>query len=647
MPDPRRSLTVHLGRTKDTLERAYSLGNRTIHRSSVAWQTLGNSFRFADVEGLDAIARLLDGGDEHQLTASFTRSNLAEVGEILFATLFGGPEDWGPVFRAVFDQPDGPEPRPIFNAVRLRIATRDPALLGMPWRATSWQGKRLVAGLFPWTFEVAASETGRSAHLPVPPKILVIAPEVAEMDALGTAAHTAELREAAVSVSSRYNDPAYFRTVDNRDDLIAAVQGMQPHLVYYYGHAEVVGGQASLALTDASKRKRSLIMDDLANILKPPPVAVFLNGCMSGASGWHSAGYKLSPDVPMVISNRTTAWTGRSGPAAIRWIRDLLRGTDDPVALLDTIDAAEATQGFQWVTTLVHTAYDHWTSGTADEEAMPPIGLRLDRQHQRRAALGQVSDLTQGSLKRVEAMIAYGETGNHVDQACDQVVDYVETRGKQTARIKRLRLPFPGARDGLAARLESDLRTALKCRPGDVLEFALRNFLPRADATRPTPLLWIDWGTLGHGTQAPLTGAELSEWLEIGATLLAAACPKECRIVSFLSIVSAAGSQKRLASFVGTLRLSLTNDAFGFQLLPEFQGLEVIDIFEYLRDPRNTKCPPAWARDMAELLHRAAKGNYEATVALIQEGEAMTWTRLRARLESSVDPGPFNKDQPF
>ncbi len=66
--------------------------------------------------------------------------------------------------------------------------------------------------------------------------------------------------------------------------------------------------------------------------------------------------------------------------------------------------------------------------------------------------------------------------------------------------------------------------------------------------------------------------------------------------------------------------LQVMADAFGCRILPELGGLSVNDLYEYLRDPRNTRCPSGSAKEMTSLLHQATRGNYEATVTLIHRG---------------------------
>ncbi len=344
MLDTRRPLTVRLARDGATLRRSHHLGPRALGEGSDPWASLGKDLRVDDIIGLDALTRLLDRKDSRELFARSSQKRSTDAGEILFRTLFGPPKEWEPVLRSVFGQPAGGRPPPTFDAVRLRVVTTDPVLLGMPWRLASWQGKRLVSGVLPWTFEASAAETGLPVHFPRPARVLVVAPEVTGLEDLGAGQHVGELREAVLAVSAAYRDPAFFRVVQTEDDLLAALRGMRPHVVYYYGHAEVLGDQAALSLAGPApaRQKRLVTMEELKGRMSPPPLAVFVNGSMTGASGWHAAGHRLSPEVRVVVAGRAT-WAKHSGPAAIRWLQELLRGDHDPVALLDSVDAAGAT----------------------------------------------------------------------------------------------------------------------------------------------------------------------------------------------------------------------------------------------------------------------------------------------------------------
>ena len=78
----------------------------------------------------------------------------------------------------------------ISDALRIRVWTDDPVLLGLPWRLTTWKGLRLVDMNPGWTFEVTATEPkDRTVEFHSLSSVLVVAPRVAGLASLDTDLH--------------------------------------------------------------------------------------------------------------------------------------------------------------------------------------------------------------------------------------------------------------------------------------------------------------------------------------------------------------------------------------------------------------------------------------------------------------------------
>lgn len=635
--DERRELTVKLARVGPLLTRAYHLRDFSIEGPSVEWSSLGADFRFGDSTGLDAIAMLLNRGKAPELIEHFSQGNLSKAGDVLFRALFGERESWEHVLRNLFDQPDGPAPTPIRAPVRVRVCTTDPVLSSMPWRATAWEGRRLVHER--WTFEVTLEEKARAdVRLPARCRVLVIAPQRADLDALGTDAHLAQLREALTRVSAHYADDGSIRITRTHAETKHALAHMEPEVVYYFGHGEVIEGITCLLL----EGEQPMSMADLKQAMAVPARIVFVNGCMTGAGGWESAGHQLTPAVPLVVSNRTTAWTNHSGPAAIAWLEACLgggpHGERDPVVLLDHLAASESTRGFQWTTTIVHTGHARWSAADVSRTPRRRIGTDLDRWPQRHEAFAHVSNLVQTRDRRVEAIVAYGGPGNLIPHAADQLISEVERIGARLARIKHVELRFPESRKTLTKNLGLQLRDALGIGPHDNLESALRKRAPLADSSGATPVLWLDWGTFGAGDQAPLLldPDHIGMWIEFCAGELSRECPREIRIVSFLAMEIDPGAHTSLVEKFEQHQIDFGSAAFNADILPAFDRLRLVDLHKYLRDWReDLDITEKLAGQIADLVFAKTKGRYEETVALLEEGSATTWLSLRDKLKVS------------
>lgn len=642
--EQRRELTIELDRLGDQV-------SVDAHRPGFG-QVATRAFPWARVaRRMDELTRLLDRGRDTELVERFSQGTLGDFGEVLFHTLLGGPDDWEAVLRGVFETPPGaPRPNPIFEPVRVRVCATDPLLAGLPWRLTAWEGRPLLD--YGWTFEAAVHPAPtRHIELPTPARVLVLAPAPAGLEDLQTEQHLASLREALDAVSTHYGDDHHLRVVRTREGLERGLRGMRPQVLYFYGHAEVRGRQICLLLEDEG-RTDALLMADLKRMLPDvAPLVACLNGCKTAAGGWYSAGNQLSPEVPLVVANRTTAWTEYAGPAAVRWLADVLGSGTDPVQALHERPTNECTRSFQWATATVHANYRTWVADRDPTGTQPrAVGLRLNRDQQRALVLKHVTDLAGSRARRVEAVVAHAAPGNHVRDFAGQAIDFLEDTASHSIQLRRLQIRFPEQRDDLVRRLEEELRVQLDREPGEPLRHALQYHAPSLHGRDATPLLFLDWGTFGDGEAPPLTPDQLWEWLVFCAEPLASACPPELRIVSYLAMEVDEANHARLGEAMDRYRSTLFRERFRCALIPALPDLRLIDLLEYLSDRTNAPgLGPNQAREAAELIHKQAQGSYARTVELVTEATETTWAHLLERLRRLHTPVPAapDQDQPF
>ncbi len=647
MAGERIELTVRLSRDGDTLRRAYShppYGQRPELDSSAPWESLGRQVEFQGRAGPEALEGLLDRGLETELEVHFTGARLAEVGHLLFALLFGKQEEWGPLLRGLFQEPDGPQPNPPRHPVRVRVLCDDPLLAGLPWRITAWQGKWLMDS--GWTFEAVTGEQAeRHVELRAPCKVLMIAPRCGQP--LDTDDHYLDLKETLLRFSSHYEDENYLGRVETRWQLADALRGMRPQLLYYYGHGAVDGGQACLVLGEENAGPQLLTMNDLWRMLREtPPAAAYLNACMSGAAGWHSAGRQLIPEVACVVANRTTVWTGEAGETATGWLARLLGEGLDPVVALHRLPDEASTRGFEWAAAVAWTSFQSWQ--THREIGPVPLhepGLRLDRDIPRSVAHKHVTELIDSPARRVEAMLVYGTADSLVGRFSGQLRDYLERRRVCLAWLCQDVEPAAGVRFG-----EKDLEELLGLWLGrqrlEGLETLLRRRAPARGVSGSTPVLFLDWGVFRSADRPALKSAEIREWLLFCTDVLGRHCPPDIRVISYLAMEVAERNHRRLRKKMEHFRTEIRSQKFRCSHLPALGDVPFSELLDYLEEPANTRCPQTRAREAAKLIYGRTDGRYEETVELIRRGE-QSWNRLLRELSTGGEPQTDEDDQPF
>lgn len=642
--DDRRSLTVHLDRVGDELLARYFRPEHGLVSSPPprAFATLGADLRFGEACGVLAVSALLDRGTDAELRRELTGSRRARLGRLLFALLFGDAPQWQPILRGLFDIRDAHAAvSPIQHPVRLRIATTDPVLLGLPWRLTTFQDKYLLDE--GWTFEVCPADldphAGNPTILLFPGRLLVVAPEPKDKDlaALDTARHVATLREALTARSRYFESDDCFHVVRTRVEVLDALAGRSADIVYYFGHAVVREEEVALALGAAGQPADYLSVADLRPAMRRSPVKiVYLNGCLTGAAGWQSAGHQLCGDVPVVLANRTSAYSGYAGAFAQRLLEAWLCDGADPTVALHDLAVDFRRDDFQWATHTLHTAYQSW-SATAGAHRVrhPHAALRVDRDAPRALVDKHVRELVRRG--GVEAIMAFAAPGNLVERFSGQALDYIEHQQHRVARLRRQILTFPAEYDVLQKRLLDQLRSQLGAAPGETTEHLLARSAPKAGRLPGRPVLWLEWNCFDPSRGGKrLTITEVVEWLRFSSQL-EQHCPVDLCVVSYLGVEVESDKYENIGNRVEEESIDLESERFRATLLPPLAAIKLIDLVRFLTDPDNTTCPPGLAREAARLIYRRTGGEYEATVRLIDRGKQITWSKLLDEMRAARD----------
>ncbi|HNN96176.1 MAG TPA: hypothetical protein PKI03_28070 [Pseudomonadota bacterium] len=597
--------------------------------------------------GLAAIHHLLNHGGRQDLTRILT--GLAVTGEqglgkLLYRLLFPSPKEEEHVLTHLLSESlPGVPAAPLRHAVTVRIWTSEPDFIGLPWRLTCWQGNLLSD--HGWTFAVTPEPVDPlPVRLSPLSRVLVVAPQETSLGNLDTQSHIAELRKQLAAGLPAQGKEEWFRVVHDRAGLENALRSMPFDLLYYYGHGGMGGGQVQLVLGDGSQPKARLAPADLLRLFgDSPPKLVLLNACFGGAAGWQSAGYLLSPKIPVVVCSLTTEFTHFAGALAIRFLKGVLLDRRDPVELLhqrDPSDPAQTQADFQWATHAVFARYTSWEPTPIEAQRHDPRNpLRLDRTIARAQVIEQVSALLEGSKRRVEALVAYGHERSLVERFSAQATDHLERR--RIAPVATLSLRFPQARTDLYKQLSEDFLQQVT-RKGEPLQHALRRHAPQV-RTAGKPVLWLDWGVCGDGApQDKLNLEQLRCWLKWSSEFLCRDCPDDLRIVSFMALRRPLTKYELLENEMEKFKEQLGSERFRAWLLTPLPRVRKGEIKDYLSDPDLCSCAEntTMVDLVAELIYRDTDGHYEQVVAHIEWAEKHGWQSLIDVLRQQHEPSP-------
>lgn len=605
-------------------------------------QALAASYDFLGCTGLAALQRLLDTSNLHHLQSLLAGGDSARLGNVLFDLLFPLSEEarWRPTLNALVGSRPGVDAEPIRHKMRVRIVTTDPLLAGLPWRMTSYQGKWLID--HGWTFEVSSiQEQGPTLDLVAPCPFLILAPEYEGTRDLKSNQHIQDLKSILNAAAPNWESSGLVQIVRNRAELEHALGGMQPDVLYFYGHAVVVKEQLCLDLAGDL-----LSLDELNRLLRryltteQLPRLAYLNGCTTAASGWHSAGHQLGPDIRLVVTHRTPVFTGHAAATARGFFIKMLSDRADPIAALHGLGDHETRRDYQWATLCIHSSYADSQISTPDIPRPDPDSAdRLDRTVPKATADSHVTALLANKDRRVEALLAYGEAHRNVHLFGWQACDYLRREKKH--QLHHIRVPFPADHDTnrLPKLLDEALRAALNASETEPLEQALRRVMPHH-----ARVLWLEWTRERLDAPVPVIA-----WLKYGCDVLSRDCPSSLRIVTYLGMEI---SEDKHAKFIATVEdqheaLNAHRTSFGCTTLPMLPSVTRSDLINFFTDTRNTTCPRGRVHDAAKLIFGRCKGDYREAVKLIKQGEVQRWPVEFFERLSDKQPGLPAEKEPW
>lgn len=592
----------------------------------------------AEISAVAEIAQLLDVARLDVLEKRLA-SATSDWGPKLFALLF---PDWQAVARAVFERrATDPQPTPTYGAVRVWIVADDPLLVGLPWRLAAWDGRLLVD--LGWTLAVTRNPNpSRHVSTRPPEAALVIAPRTSTPGGADAAQAAIEAIEA---VWGKANTPHVVRTRRELQNKIDG--GLRPHVVLVHGHVTTASSRPCLLL-DGATGGDALPLHELARLLRGADAqagaaVIYLDVTRDDGDG-HSDGSAFEPLInvaPLVAWRRVPQHVPDGTSRALLWLRRWLSDAADPLTAWRDAHWEDLTKSVEAATVVLHADYRTWTTEPPPVAAPPPVvDLVLDRRTPKALVAADVRDLVKTDARRVLGFVACAAHGHSVAHFPTQLEHYLQGDFGHVAAIKRVPLQFPGERQNLFATLERELRLQLGADPGETLAFLLRRHAPRRLGSA-RPVLWLDWGAFGEGLLPKLTATQLREWVRFGAEFLAPQCPSDLRLITSVSLqLTNAATCERVCELLEDVRLQpwYEHQAGAFRL-SELKPLDVVtqtEILEFLAT--HSTCASALRPELAQLAYKATKGDFDKTVALLEEGQNGSWYSLAARLRGGSGP---------
>jgi hypothetical protein len=641
-------LSVHLRREGGTLHVDYELpGRGMLAPRALPWPEVQAR--------LDPIADALDTARPAVLANAIAKAP-TDWGQALFEVLFGAPQDWQPVLRALFHQAEPqPAPTPIRSPVRLRVVATDGLLVGMPWRLLAWNHRLLIQE--GWVVHMAPTSGAHAEPFSSAPfHVVVLAPLDTLEEGGVVAQHLTALREVLAQAWPATEPRNVLRIVGSRKELEHALAGMAPHLLYVVARMDFRAGRWFLPL-NGKRGGDFLDLDDLPQLLKvagSTPAVIYLNTSVPDAGSRHPLSEPparpLSPPASLVLWRRLHEWNASAFTVPLDWLhRWLVKGLD-PMEALHDVQRQAPSDETEATTVAIHADYHTWDTAIyagADTLGAELAHLVLDREEAKAVVARQLRDLAASESRRVLGLVAYAAPGNMLGSLTEQFRFELEREMADRVAIEWLKLSFPANRTDLYQGLQDQLRLLLRADPGEPTHALLRRHAPHSPDPAVRPVLWLDWGLFGEGHQSTVSPVELTACLRFASQYLGQHCPTNLRLVSSLAIETEGRNHDRLRKALKELRRQPWAWDERFRLDARAVG-DVDDnhLLELLADPR-AGCDPAIRPELVGLMLKTTGGRFERTVDLIREGLNTRWYALLTRLRGDEGPPPPGDDTPF
>lgn len=610
------------------------------HRAEGGRTFPGRSFHWPSVrETLEPIHEALDNYRPDKLD-EWLRQKGSIPGATLFGLLFGEATDWVELFKALF--PSLPRPSPAAGAVRLRLRTSEPVLLGLPWRLLTYEHRSLVVD--GWTMSTTSaardSATSRATPITEPNQDVVI---LASADA---AEAGLDSRRWIDVLAEHWGKAAgeRVRLITQRSEID---HGPAPHLLV------VLAGPSCARTSTLRFPDGELALTKLVDEWARGPDALVL--CCGAGRGLAEPVAELGRQVPLVVWQRLGDASAATEAALLGWLGHWLAGDLEPAEALHHWPRPGSTNplprptfelGGPLATCGLHAAYTRWTTRGASHHPRE-VSIRdvLDRIHAKSRAATAVADLVRNGRNKVIALVSYAAPGQAAHSSNRQKHHFVEDHLTDQVRIQSRTASLPDVRHGGTRQLTEEFEALFRKD-----EEPRRHMLgrlgpnPRNIPHRQHGVLWLDWGTYGGAHAPPLRASDLGAWIGFCNDYLSHHCPEKLSIVCFLALEVEEAKHPRLRKLLEDFEIEHQDPAFRFVPLPVLGTVPLGELVEALR---LTRCPTNLRREMAELLHAATGGLFEPLVERIEEGQRDGWASLRARLQQDHDPPQPDDDETF
>ncbi|MEM7205002.1 MAG: toll/interleukin-1 receptor domain-containing protein [Planctomycetota bacterium] len=513
----------------------------------------------------------------------------------------------------------GSHPTPLSLALRVRIDTEDPELLGLPWWETTWDGEPLRQL---WTFELcsqgAGSPDASALRAPCPTLIVAAGPR----DDLGALSHGHGVRSGLEEAWGAPNVAAPCATVAQAQSL---VRHEQPVVAYVFARGRIRKGVAEVELGDSPSNATWVPLEELLDGCKARVVVLHLVGARPATIAALPQALYRAASVVLLLTPRKQD-LAKNKTDAVEWLRAVLGAENcDPVeAVAHGLHRAAA----------IWTRYDQFRVDV--QASARPIERRLARlmldRHEQRGAFRKMFDgLVANREELVHAAIAWGSPGNHVELFGEHAEQALVDHALDIAPVRRVPVRLPPDIDLRAGDLGDALVAAMSHADGDhELRAALDAAAPRGQPDKPR-ILFLDWGCRGIDSwqQAERLVAAFRDFSRDTLTQERYR-PHAVKVLTLLGLEGEPSLHDKMRVQLEDLAFDSRTKAFRLEVLRPLERVERTHILDAVIDLSGL--PPADAREFASLLHQVTDGDFEKTVRWLEHAQRSNWYDVRDRL---------------
>lgn len=506
------------------------------------------------------------------------------------------------------------------ESVDIGIIGKNEFLSLIPWVLMADDGIFLASEN--WRFFQSKHTPNISVELEKYPEMLVVIPEPKDCTETSGCDHLRDLKNLlSETIDENLVSPRYMRVISSLKEL-RKVDGFSPQIIYYYGHGEYNNKTSNLLFQNENGTSESVPIVDFSKKIKKFRSSlklVYLNCCSGDTAGFLGAGNQLSENVPVVITNRTTAYVDSSRDIAIKFFSRVLGDDESPIAAINRISSELSQQTIRHFSTVCHSRCCKWSGGGPRKKSKAHRAsdwiITLDRGEQLGRLILKIQYMIKYGKQRSLGFFWYGDAEEGVDVFHERLRKEMKDFWHHKIALWDETIQWPEYTDRIEKSFEEKFCEVFNVSDLNDIPTVMGNLLPYSSGR--TRFALIDHLPIEIGKTKRFSPKILKSYLNWWTNRLVPAFPEDIFILLGISFIVPPERVDKFSNNLEKIRHGFETKLFSTELLPRLKRLKPSDLTDFFRN-HGVSIPSAKWHEVAVNILKKTGGKYNKTLDVLK-----------------------------